>query len=111
MKTLSTTGSGTFFVHISDEAKNLIEKYDYALKEKLSTKEFRPDYGSVYDILTKKYNKSDAEIAKNEGIDYNDKTEFITDGVKGNLQKAKGNVLSIKEGKNIIMEAEEDDLP
>ena len=91
------------------EVKTLIEEFEKALREKLSSEQFKNPYTSIDDILKRKYNVQDVDNIIEP--DYKNKTEFISKGVRGNFQKANGNVLSYGEAECIISDAIEEELP
>jgi hypothetical protein len=114
MAHLSTTAAGGFdknpvIISLSDDAKELIEKFEKGLKDRLLSDKFKPKYSSVDDILVKKFHLTDIENL--DFPDYKDKTEFISNGVRGNLQKIDGNVLNYFDGEVIINEAINTDIP
>ncbi len=96
-------------IGVSSDAQELINKFEKKLKETLLSKKFQSPYHSIDDILVKKYHLKDIE--KIESPDFRCKTEFISKGVRGNLQKAEGNVLSYLEGESIINKALSEELP
>jgi hypothetical protein len=96
-------------VGLSDNAKKLINEFEAKLKGKLLASHSQPIYTSVDDILVRKYHLKD--IDNLDFPDYRYKTEFITKGVRGNLQKSEGNVLNYEEGEKIIKEAMEVNIP
>lgn len=103
-------GSKSHLVNsINPEAKSLIDEFQRDFRARLSDEKFTINYKSIDDILELKYHKTDIEKIKEP--DYSKKTEFLPDGVRGNLQKAKGNVLSYDEADEIISGAEEEELP
>lgn len=96
-------------VSLSKSAKDLIEKFESKLKENLLSDKFKSSYNSIDDILIKKYHLSD--IGNLDLPDYRKKTEFISKGVRGNVQKSNGNVLSYADGEKLIEEAIKEDIP
>lgn len=90
-------------VGLSEDAKGLIERFERNLKHRLLDEKFRPKYSSIKDILIKKFHLSDLDNL--DFPDYKEKSLFITNGVRGNLQKIDGNVLSYSDGEDIINEA------
>jgi hypothetical protein len=96
-------------VSLSDDARELIKKFEKELKERLLSDKFKSKYSSVDDILIKKFHLTD--IKNLDFPDYSNKTEFITNGVRGNLQKIDGNVLNYSDGEVIINEAININIP
>jgi hypothetical protein len=94
---------------IKAEAKSLIEDFEKDLHDRLSSDMFKSTYQSIDDILITKYNLRN--IDRIETPNYADKTEFITKGVRGNVQKANGNILTYNEAESIILDATEEELP
>lgn len=114
MAHLSTIAAGSFerdpvVISLSDEAKGLIRKYEKGLKERLLADKFKPRYSSVNDILIKKFHLTDVENL--EFPDFRNKTDFITEGVRGNIQKSDGNILGYEEGDKLIEEAINLEIP
>ena len=104
-----SSGQHISIVGVSNAAKRLIEKFEEKLKGRILIENDFPSYSSIDDILIKKYHKKD--IDKLELPDFRDKTEFIAKGVRGNLQKCDGNVLSYADGEKIINEGIEEEIP
>jgi len=94
---------------ISMQAKALIEKFELTLSNNLKTDKFVSDYNSIDDILIKKYKLTD--IDNMDFPDFSNKTEFITKGVRGNISKAEGKILTYKEGEEIIEKGLTIELP
>jgi hypothetical protein len=94
---------------VSHDAKALVEQYNAALRIRLQAEKFKPHYHSIDEILTEKFHLQD--IDNIEGPSYVGKTGFISKGVRGNFQKASGNVLTYAEADEIISDAIEEDLP
>ncbi len=94
---------------LSDSAKKLIENYDIGLKERLSSEKFRPVYSTIDDILINKYHLEN--IDKIEPPDLSDKSEFLHDDVRGNFQKASGNILNYRQADLIVFNAINKELP
>jgi hypothetical protein len=94
---------------LNDDAKRLIEKFENELQQKLNIETFRSTYSSIDDILETKYKLKNIDDI--EAPNYACKTEFITKGVRGNLQKANGNVLTYEDADDIIEDAIDEELP
>lgn len=109
--TIANQGSEkkTSIVGVSSDARYLIEEFERKLKDNLSSEKFRVPYSSIDDILTKKYHLENIETI--EAPDFACKTEFLSKGVRGNLQKAEGNVLTYSEGESIINKGLTEELP
>jgi hypothetical protein len=113
MEHLSAIAAGGFeknlaIVSLSDNARELIEKYKEGLKERLLSDKFKSNYATIDDILTQKYH---LDIDQLKVPSYENKTEFIVKGVRGNVQKANGNILTYREAEDIISDAVEEELP
>ncbi len=108
-KSREQNGAATKVVAIKSELRDLISKFEDKLRASLLPDQLRSGYTSIDDLLIKKYHISG--IDKLDFPDFRHKTEFITDGVRGNVQKISGNVLSYQDGDNIIDEAINEDIP
>ncbi|MEP6948311.1 MAG: hypothetical protein ABI863_03505 [Ginsengibacter sp.] len=92
---------------ISAGAKELIKNFEEKLYERLKALKSARSYGSLDDILVSKYRLTNLE--KIPGFE--NKTEFITKGVRGNISKAEGKILTYKEADELIQKAANEELP
>ena len=96
-------------ISVVAEAQKLVEVFEKKLQQNLQTDKFMSSYNSLDDILVTKYHLRNIENI--DSPDYRNKTEFITKNVRGNLQKAEGNILSYKEAEGIVEKAIDEELP
>jgi len=92
---------------ISSAAKELIKNFEEKLYERLRDSKFISSYASLDDILRSKYRVRDLE--RIPGLE--NKTEFITKGVRGNIKKAEGKILTYQEADALIQKAVNEELP
>ena len=107
MHQVEQTTSHSSIKEISFEAKNLIKNFEEKLYERLKAAKIVDSYTSIDDILSSKYKVTDLE--KIPGFE--NKTEFITKGVRGNVSKAEGKILTYKEADELIEKAANEELP
>jgi hypothetical protein len=94
---------------INAQAKDLIEQFAATLSNKLRADVFATTYSSIDDILIQKFHLSD--IDKMDFPDFSRKTEFIPKGVRGNIQKAEGKILTYKEADDIVGKGLNEEMP
>jgi len=85
---------------ISPAANALIEKFENTVTENLKSDKFARLYDSFEDILERKYHLKNLD--EMDFPDFKNKTEFIVKGVRGNISKAEGKLLTYKEANEII---------
>ncbi|MES2328139.1 MAG: hypothetical protein V4539_00965 [Bacteroidota bacterium] len=94
---------------ISAGTRTLMDKLEQARTVKLAQADFMGKYNSIDDVLEKKYHLSNIESM--DFPDLSRKTEFIVRGVRGNLSKAEGKVLTYSDADRIVEKGMEADLP
>ena len=94
---------------LQSDIENMIAKFEKKLSTNLDSLKFKDKYNSIDDILEKKFNIEN--IDEKEFPDFKDKLEFVVTAVRGNIQKAKGNILSYTEADKIIETALTEELP
>jgi hypothetical protein len=94
---------------IDAQAKALIEQFETTLSNSLKEDVFASTYSSIDDILIRKFHLSD--IDRMDFPDFSHKTEFIPKGVRGNIQKAEGKILTYKEADDIVDMGLNEEMP
>jgi hypothetical protein len=94
---------------INTQAKELIEKFEANLLSNLKADLFNSTYQSIDDILVQKYHLTD--ITNMDFPDFSTKTEFIPKGVRGNIQKAEGKILTYQEADEIVGKGLNEEMP
>jgi hypothetical protein len=100
------TGTGSI-KEISSAVKELIKGFEEKLSARLRASKFTSSYTSLDDILISKYKVRDLERIPG----FENKTEFITKGVRGNIKKAEGKILTYRDADELIQKAVDEELP
>lgn len=106
---LSPQHTNSSVAGIDARAKKLIEQFETTLSNKLKEGAFASTYNSIDDILIRKFHLSD--IDKMDFPDFFQKTAFISKGVRGNLQKAEGKILTYKEANDRVGKSLNEEMP
>ncbi len=96
-------------IGLNDQARALIDQFEANLLSNLQANFFASTYSSLDDILINKYHLSG--IDKMDFPDFSHKTEFISKGVRGNIQKAEGKILTYKEAEEIMYKGIQEEMP
>lgn len=94
---------------INDRAKELIDRFEKDLLNNLQAEKFTSPYSSIDDILIHKYHLTDIDTM--DFPDLSAKTEFIAKGVRGNIQKAEGNILTYEEAAAMVDKSLNEEMP
>ncbi len=90
------------------QANSLVQKFKEKLATSIQKVISESPYKSIDDVLEKKYNLTNIESM--DFPSFKEKTEFITKSVRGNIQKADGNILSYPEAEKLIENALNEEL-
>ena len=96
-------------ISLNNDAKKLIDDYTIRLKNRQSEIRSRAKYGSIKEILIKKYHVEN--IDSFEVQDFSNQTKFNFECVRGNVEKINGNIVNYLEGQQIVDEASTIEIP